>query len=198
MISGMILPRRFSLARYSWGVLASGKNSRKWIPCGKKPRGKNPMGIRIVEELRIVWEYCVPTKLCCYFFLFFFERQRSNTSKQQIQMTLFEFKILFDPTFGLQGGDKVQSKTFGQRVVISNSCKARCLRTLPFFGGLDEVVFVHLFLWGGGGGSILQQDEMIRWEIVGNGLIYLGRIKLSRRKGIGYFMFGSALNSRVN
>lgn len=38
---------------------------------GKKTCGKNPMGrIRIVEELFIVWEYCVPTKMCVTFCCF--------------------------------------------------------------------------------------------------------------------------------
>lgn len=117
-------------------------------PCGKKPRGKSPMGIRIVEELFIVWEYCVQKKCVCTFLLFF-ERQRSKKIQATLQMTLFEFKILFDPTLGLQGGDKVQSKTFGQRVVISNSCKARCFRTLPFFVDWTKWFSFTFFLGGG-------------------------------------------------
>lgn len=70
--------------------------------------------IRIVEELWIVWEYCVQKKCVCYFLLFF-ERQRSKKIEATLQMTLFEFKILFDPTLGLQGGDKVQDESDVER-----------------------------------------------------------------------------------
>lgn len=50
----------------------------------------------------------------CYFLLFF-ERQRSKKIEATLQMTLFEFKILFDPTLGLQGGDKVQDESDVER-----------------------------------------------------------------------------------
>lgn len=82
----------------------------------KKTHGEKPQWeVRIVEDLWIVWEYVCQQNCVVTFFLFFFERQRSNTSKQQIQMTLFEFKILFDPTLGLQGGDKVQDESDVER-----------------------------------------------------------------------------------
>ena len=53
-------------------------------------------------------------KNVCYFLLFF-ERQRSKKIEATLQMTLFEFKILFDPTLGLQGGDKVQDESDVER-----------------------------------------------------------------------------------
>ena len=62
----------------------------------KKTMGKNPMGIRIVEKLCCLGILCAKKMVvtfCCFF---------SNGKKQQIQMTLIEFKILIHPTFGLK------------------------------------------------------------------------------------------------
>lgn len=54
-------------------------------------------------------------KNVCVTFCCFSNGKEVKKIQATLQMTLFEFKILFDPTLGLQGGDKVQDESDVER-----------------------------------------------------------------------------------